>query len=80
MYRLKPQDLENSEKSLSLHRLEIGQIIKLGQQLYPDRIADEIIIIGVEAEDLTPFKTGLSKTLKKTVPQVIEVVLTEIDL
>jgi len=80
IYRLKPQDLENSGKSISLHRLEVNQIIKLGQKLFPDRTAEEIIIIGVEAEDLTPFKMGLSEPVKKAVPQIIEAVLKEINL
>ncbi|HBT20222.1 MAG TPA: hydrogenase [Peptococcaceae bacterium] len=78
VYRLKPRELEKCEKSISLHRLEIKQILEMAKKLFPDRTPEEIIIIGVEAKDLTPFKMKLSEPVKKAVPQIIEAVLKEI--
>ena len=83
LYRLEGKDIESMsrENIISLHQLGIAEVLKIGLILYPDRIAGNIILIGIEIGHMEhSFSTQVSSYVKETVPLAVEKVLEEIGI
>jgi len=74
---LKNMDYEKT-KNLSLHRVNILEILKLCRELYPLDVPENIIIFGVEVRDISPFNMGLSEPVEKAIPVVVDYILQEL--
>jgi len=74
---LKNMDYEKT-KNLSLHRVNILEILKLCRELYPLDVPENIIIFGVEVLDISPFNMGLSEPVEKAIPVVVDCILQEL--
>lgn len=77
IYRFKPKDIAlESEFILSAH--DIGLLESLRMMEVSDIGAGEIVIIGVEPKEMG-WGLELSPQLQEKVPQIIQVVLAELD-
>jgi hydrogenase maturation protease len=79
--RIEKKDIEamSRDNIISLHQLGIAEVMKIGSILYSDRMAENIILIGIEIGQLEDkFSLELSPSVKKTVPLAVEHVLKEI--
>lgn len=82
LYRLEGKDIEamSRDNIISLHQLGIAEVLKIGLMLYPDRIAGNIILIGIEIGHVeNNFSTHVSSSVKETVPMAVKKVLEEIN-
>ena len=82
LYRLEGKDIEAMSRGniISLHQLGIAEVLKIGLMLYPDRIAENIILIGIEIGHVeNNFSMEVSSSVKETVPLAVEKVLDEIN-
>ncbi len=82
LYRLEGKDIEAMSRGniISLHQLGIAEVLKIGLMLYPDRIAENIILIGIEIGHVeNNFSMEVSSSVKETVPLAVEKVLEEIN-
>ena len=79
IYRIYPNDLENLEDkdSLSLHQIDVMQSLRIIAKT--SGLPDEVVIIGIEPENIE-WGTELSNKLKSKIPQVVSRVLKEIDI
>mgnify|MGYP001301315904 CR=1 FL=1 len=63
---------------LSLHQLNLAQVMALGNSLFPDEMPGEIFIVGVEALNTTPFNLELSEPLQQAIPQAVQIILNQL--
>jgi hydrogenase maturation protease len=77
LYRFGPEALQEQSKSfLSLHDIDVGDLLKLIDVLGVKK--PEILVIGVEPKDMETASLELSPELAAQVPKVIELVRKEI--
>jgi hydrogenase maturation protease len=65
---------------ISLHQIGVAEVLKIGLMLYPDRIAHNIILIGMEIGKVeNEFSTELSLPVEKALPDLLTVILRELE-
>lgn len=79
IYRILPEDIKHSSnKSLSLHEVNISDVLELGKSIYPEEMPDDLVIIGIEAESTDDFSVGLSKPVENAVLLAVNKILAEL--
>lgn len=79
VYRLLPEDIKhNTNKSLSLHEVNIPDILELGKSIYPEEMPEDLVVFGIEAENTENFSVGLSKPVEDAVPLAVNKILAEV--
>jgi hydrogenase maturation protease len=56
------------------HLLSINSILKIGYELFSDKMPSKIYFVGVEAKDVNTFKRKLSKEVEGTLPEVLNLI------
>lgn len=60
------------------HNLSLFEVIKVGYQVFPERMPKKIRIIGIEVEDINSLDKECSPKVQKAIPKVIEKIKNEI--
>lgn len=77
IYRLTPEDLERDEKKiLSLHQVDFQETLNLFSKL--KKKIPKVVIIGIEPKDYSSWGMELSPVIKRRIPKIIKIVITEI--
>jgi hydrogenase maturation protease len=63
---------------MSLHDLSLVDTLRLGQQIQPELMPENITIIGIEVERVEGICTDLSPRVEAAVDAVIQLVFEEI--
>jgi hydrogenase maturation protease len=61
--------LKESIHTDSPHHTNFATAIQLGEKLHPDRMPEEILIIGVEVDNILEFKEELTEPVEAAVPE-----------
>lgn len=77
IHRLSPEQVVETDFSQS-HGLNLPGILKLGRQLYPDEMPEKVVIIAVEAEDVSSFGDELTESVRSVVPKIMETIKKEL--
>jgi hydrogenase maturation protease len=83
VYRIKPRDVEVGDDSLrdmiymSMHEIDLEKVIALGRKL--GQIPDNVVIIGCEPKETSQMKIGLTKEVETAVPDIVQLVLEELN-
>jgi hydrogenase maturation protease len=74
------EDILPDRKSLplSVHGMNAVDAILLGRLVQPDEMPAELVIVGVEITDRTPFTQGLSPAVAAAIPEAVKAVKREI--
>lgn len=68
-----------TQRSASAHDVNLPTALQLGRQAGAHLPANEdILLIGIEAQDVQTFDEGLSPAVEQAVPQAVELVLKEL--
>jgi len=79
VYRFADRDLLDRDTStISLHNLNLADIIKLGEITQPEAMPEEIVVFGIEVENEEISSLELSPRVRASVPVAVEMILTEI--
>ncbi|MCS7278991.1 MAG: hydrogenase maturation protease [Thermodesulfobacteriaceae bacterium] len=54
------------------HSLTLFEVIRIGYQVFPERMPKEIKIIGIEVEEVALFDKECSPEVNKSIPEVIK--------
>ncbi len=57
------------------HTLSMEEIVTTGYELFPNEMPQKVIFIGIQVENMPPFKKGLSTPVKKAVEKVVNEIL-----
>lgn len=69
-----------ADTGLSLHHFNLSHVLTLGQTLFPAEMPREIVVIGVEAQDTSPYNLRLSPVVEASLPKVIQTVMEELSI
>ena len=79
IYRLTPEDLpSNPNVIISMHDLGLLDVLRLAEQLYPERLCRDITIYGVEIKSVLQFDNTLTPAVQKALWEVRRRVLEEL--
>ena len=67
IHRIDPGNLD-TDAFLRSHSLNLSGVLRLGAHLYPDEFPKKIIILAVEAGDITSFSTKLTAGVESAIP------------
>jgi hydrogenase maturation protease len=77
IYRFSGEDIkERSKPWLSLHEIDVTDLLKLADMLGVEK--PEIVVIGIEAKDIESLDLDLSAEIEVQIPKIIEQVMKEI--
>ena len=77
--RLKPEDIgEPAQSIISAHHLNLLTTIKLGRQLFPGKIPEEVIVLAVGIQEVTEFTEEMTEKVKEAIPKAVNLVLEEV--
>lgn len=77
VYRFKPENILEEERTYSLHDVGIKSILKMLEIMGN---MPEVEIIGIVPEDITTFDIGISASVKKSIPKVLEQIFNAISI
>jgi len=49
----------------SSHDLDISGLLNLGKKIFPDHMPDDVVIVGIEADDVTTFSDSCTPRVEK---------------
>lgn len=78
IHRLGLPDIANPNHVRDTHLIGIDGIIELGNHLGM-AMPKEVVIYGIEVEDILTFGEGLTPKVEKAVPEAVKLVLRELD-
>jgi hydrogenase maturation protease len=79
IHLLTPDDIP-TQRSASAHDVNLPTALELGRQAGAHLPTSEnILLVGIEADDVQTFEEGLSPEVEKAIPQAIKTVLSELD-
>jgi hydrogenase maturation protease len=68
---LKPQEDKETFGGLT-HSISLKEIITTGYALFKEKMPQEVKLIGIEVESLTPFENSLSSPVQKALPKLLK--------
>ena len=60
--------------TFSTHDVDIPTMLKLGRDLYPGKMPEDIVIIAVEAEDIETFSETCTPKVEKAIHEVLHLI------
>ncbi len=77
IHRLELKDLE-SGKTLTPHEASLHTTIELGNRLFPGQMPREVIIFGVQIEDIEEVTIDITPAIKAAIPKAVRLIIKEI--
>jgi len=77
VHKLSLEDLKEkgTAHSFSSHlNMDFTEMLEVGRKIFPDRIPKDIIIIAVEAEDVTTIADRCTPKVEKAIPGIIQLI------
>jgi len=76
IYKLSVGDLHAQQTlhTFSTHDVDIPTMLKLGRDLYPGKMPEDIVIIAVEAEDIETFSEICTPKVEKAIQEVVHLI------
>jgi hydrogenase maturation protease len=76
IYKLSVEDLHAQQTlhTFSTHDVDIPTMLKLGRDLYPGKMPEDIVIIAVEAEDIETFSETCTPNVEKAIQEVVHLI------
>ncbi|MGB5924768.1 MAG: hydrogenase maturation protease [Dehalococcoidia bacterium] len=78
VYRMEPQDFSSAKHFSSPHQINLVTALELGKVLNL-AMPQEITIFAVEAKDITSFSEKCTPEVEQVIPEVIKMVLEELN-
>lgn len=77
IYRFSMEDFPQGQTvhSFSTHlNMDFTTMLELGKRLFPEKIPEDILIVAVEAEDITTISDRCTPEVERAIPEVIELI------
>ena len=69
------EDLKESIHADSPHHTNFGTAIEMGRMVHPDRMPGEILIVGIEVDNINEFTEVMTPPVTAAVPEATEAAL-----
>ncbi|NLL94893.1 MAG: hydrogenase maturation protease [Thermoplasmatales archaeon] len=74
-----PEDFEPTIVSASAHDVNLATAMKIGRDMEPDMMPEQVVFVAIEAEDLLTVQEKLSPSVEAAVPKALDAVLHHLD-
>jgi hydrogenase maturation protease len=76
IYKLSLNDLDNRKTlhAFSSHDVDFLAMLEYGKDLFPEKISEDIIIIAIEAKDITTISEKCTPKVEKAIPEVVHLI------
>lgn len=74
-----PEDFEPTIVQASAHDVNLATAMKIGRDLEPDMMPEQVKFVAIEAEDLLTVREGLTPSVEAAVPKALDAVLHFLD-
>ena len=79
IYQLRPADIgEAAQSTISAHHLDLLAMIKLGKELFPGKMPEEVKVLAVGVQEVAMVTEEMTGKVKEAVPRAVNLVLEEI--
>ena len=79
IYRLKEEDISSTVNDTSPHAVNIAAALSTARRLEYDKMPKEIIFFAVEVQEINTFGEEMTPEVKKALPKIVKLVLSEIE-
>lgn len=70
-----PEDFDDTIGDASAHDINLATAMRIGRQVEPEMMPDEVKFVAIEAEDLITVNEGMTPKLVEAKPRAVEAVL-----
>lgn len=77
VYRLNPEDLDKTRRTLSSHGLSFADALALGKKVGL-ALPQQITIFAVEVKDISTFSSHCTPEVEKAIPKLVDMVIWEL--
>ena len=79
IYQFKLEDIRGPTDSvISAHHLSILNMIKLGKELFPGKMPEEVKVLAVGIQEVVKVSEEMTGRVKEAVPRAVNLVLEEV--
>lgn len=71
---LKEDEIKRALHASSTHDMSFSEAIQLGNQLFPEEMPSEIVVVGIEVEDVETFSETPTPRVAEAVPEAVSTV------
>jgi hydrogenase maturation protease len=75
IYRVNLSGGEEPPRVTHSHGVDLLTTLRLGESLFPDQMPKEMILLAVEAEDITTLSESCTSKVQASVEKVVEIIL-----
>ena len=75
IYRVNLSGGEEPSRVTHSHGVDLLTTLRLGESLFPDQMPKEMILLAVEAEDITTLSESCTSKVQASVEKVVEIIL-----
>jgi hydrogenase maturation protease len=75
IYRVNLNGGEEPPRVTHSHGVDLLTTLRLGESLFPDQMPKEMILLAVEAEDITTLSESCTSKVQASVEKVVEIIL-----
>jgi len=78
VYQLRLEDIgETAQSMISAHHLNLLTMIKLGRELFPKEMPEEVAVLVVGIQEVAKVTEEMTGKVKKAIPRAVNLVLEE---
>lgn len=76
IYELSLKDIDHKQTlhAFSTHDVDFLAMLEFGKDLFPEKIPEDIIIIAIEAEDITTISEKCTPKVQKSIQEVVDLI------
>ena len=74
-----PEDFNDTIGDASAHDINLATAMRIGREMEPDMMPDEVCFIAIEAEDIGTVNEGMTPKLVEAKPSAVRAVLHQLD-
>jgi len=79
IYQFRLEDIgEPAQSIISVHHLSLLTMIKLGRELFPKKMPEEVAVLGVGIQEVAKVTEEMTGKVKEAIPRAVNLVLEEI--
>ena len=70
-----PEDFEPTVTNASAHDFNLATAMKIGRDMEPEQMPDQVIFVAIEVEDIQTMHEGMTPKVDAAVPTAVDAVL-----
>ncbi|MBO6083477.1 MAG: hypothetical protein J6O90_00130, partial [Candidatus Methanomethylophilaceae archaeon] len=74
-----PEDFNDTIGDASAHDINLATAMRIGREMEPEMMPDEVCFIAIEAEDIGTVNEGMTPRLVEAKPSAVRAVLHQIE-